>query len=398
MTALNLAHIARRFPLVDRPRPAYPPIEERINEITRLAADADRSDEPLPVVAQALNKAALIASDCGLPDLARELCWRQVGPYRSAERLTIQQARHMLEPVVNLARLRIRADDAAAAWSLLNTLHHALKANTDPVIEGIPLPTSDLTGSTEEYRELRRWMWGVYLSEGTRALVQLGRWQEALTHADQNKGIGRHLLDGRQVKIVSGCLAGDAGVALAVLEQSTLSEPWEAQVAACLWVMCRLAAGDSAKREVIRMIEQYLAGTRAPGQAVFRARLGLTVVDLTARADPTKLGPAYACLISEALASADGYVAREVLSHEGCKAMLIGTEEQALATAMQSSGLGLRTIPAHLMPDFFAAVMLCETVLERSLPLPPRPPHLRDDDSSAPDAPHFSVVNGYAQQ
>jgi hypothetical protein len=100
-----------------------------------------------------------------------------------------------------------------------------------------------LTGSSEEYRALRRWVWGVYLSEGTRALVRLGRWKDAVAHAEQNKGIGRHLLDGRQVKIVASCLAGDADAALAVLQDSTLTESWEEQVAACLTVMCRIAAG-----------------------------------------------------------------------------------------------------------------------------------------------------------
>jgi hypothetical protein len=66
-------------------------------------------------VAEALNKAALIVSDCGMPDMAHEWCWRQIDPYCRAGRLTVRQARHMLEPVVNLARLLIRADDAAAA-------------------------------------------------------------------------------------------------------------------------------------------------------------------------------------------------------------------------------------------------------------------------------------------
>jgi hypothetical protein len=391
MTALDLAQIARRFPLVDRPRPAYPPLEERIGEVSRLADDADHADDPLPLVAEALNKAAMIASDCGLPDLAHEWCWRQVAPYRHAGRLTVRQAAHMLEPVVNLARLLIRADDADAAWGLLSTLYHALKTNTDAVIEGRPLPTSDLIGSSEEYSEFRRWMWGIYLSEGTRALVRLGRWKEALAHAEQNKGIGGHLLDGRQVKIVASCLAGDAGSALAVLEDSTLSEPWEEQVAACLTVMCRLAAGDSAIREVSRMIEQYLAGTRAPEHAVFRARLGLTVVDLTSCADQTKLGLVYAGLISEALASADGYVAREVLAHDGCRAMLIGTEERALTSAVRSSGLGLGTIPVPLMADLYTAMMLCETAMKRSLAAPPRALHGQQSGS-----PGFSAVNGHA--
>jgi hypothetical protein len=111
---------------------------------------------------------------------------------------------------VNLARLRLRARDAEAAWASLSTLHHALKTNTHAVIEGWPLPTRDLIGSSEEYQELRIWTWRIYLSEGTRALVRLGRWRAALTHIEQNKGIGLHLMDGRQVQIVNACLAGNS--------------------------------------------------------------------------------------------------------------------------------------------------------------------------------------------
>lgn len=379
MTPRDLAQLARRFPLVARPRPACPPLEERVSEITRLAGEAEHADNPLPTLAQALNKAALIASDCGLPELAHEWCWRQIAPYRSAALRTVAHVRHMLEPVVNLARLRIRADDADGAWHLLNMLHQALKTNTDPVIEGKPLPTSDLIGSTEEYRELRRWMWGVYLSEDTRALIRLGRWQEALAHADRNKGIGQHLMDGRQVKIVTACLARETDSALALLVESTLTEPWEAQVATCLAAMCRLASGAPAAREVSRMIEQYLASMPAPGYAVFRARLGLAVVDLASRADPMMAGPAYSHLIGETLASADGYAAREVLAHGGCTAMLIGAEQQALTSAVESSGLGLGAIPAPLMTDLLAAVVLSETVIERSLgaALPARRTRLR---------------------
>ncbi|MEV0167799.1 hypothetical protein [Nonomuraea fuscirosea] len=370
MTTPTLAQLSRWFPLVDRARPPYPPLIDRIAEVVRLARDTERAADPLLSAAQALNAAALIASDCGLPDLAHELCWRQINPYRQAGHLTIRQARHMLEPAVNLARLHLRAGDAKQTWTLLDTLHRAIATNTEVTIEGRTLPTRDLTGSPEEYRELRVWSWRVHLSETTRALVRLGRWSDALAHIERNKGIGLHLMDGRQVKIVTACLAGDTKTALAVLNSSTLREPWERQVAACLTVMCHIAENQPVKHETDRMIEQYLAGEPEPGHVIFRTRLGLAVIDLTARAAPARVSPAYARLVEDALASADGYVAREVLTHDRCSTNLNPADARLLTSAAESAGLGIGTIPDPLLNDLLEAVASCEMVIQRVLRVP----------------------------
>jgi hypothetical protein len=393
MTAADVASLARCFPLVDRPRPTYPPLAERIAEVSSLARDVEHAADPLLGAARALNRAALIASDCGLPDLASELCWRQIAPYRQVGHLTVRQAMHMLEPVVNLTRLRVRAGEAEAAWTSLSSLHHALKTNTDAVIEGRTLPTRDLTGSPEEYQELRIWTWRIYLSEGTRALVRLGRWPAALAHVEQNKGIGLHLMDGRQVKIVCACLAGDTETALAVLDGSALAAPWEEQVAACLAVMCCLAGGLPSERQTKRMLDEYFAGIQTPDHAVFRTRLGLTVVDLASIAAPETAGLVYSRLISDAVAAADGYVAREVLAHDGCQAMLIGAERQALTSAVQAAGLGFGAIPAPVLADLLSAVEMSETAIERSLGLPTGAHRLRGSGVQQQAPPTFSAVN-----
>ncbi|MFB4284833.1 hypothetical protein ACBJ59_56865 [Nonomuraea sp. MTCD27] len=370
MTAPDVAQLTRWWPLVSRARPPYPPLAKRISEVSGLARNTEHAADPLLAAAQTLNAAALIASDCGLPDLAQEVCWRQINPYRQAGHLTIRQARHMLEPAVNLARLHLRAGDAEAAWALLDTLYHAIAANTEADIDGRPLPLRDLTGSPEQYQELRVWAWRVHLAEGTRALVRLGRWPDALAHIERHKGIGLHLMDGRQVKIVTACLTGDTDAALAVLTSSTLTEPWEEQVAACLTVMCHLAGNRPAEQETDRMIRRYLAGRSTVGHDVFQARLGMAVADLTSLVAPGKVGAVYARLIGEAIASADGYVAREILAHDGCGRMLIGAEEQALASAVQSAGLGLGTIPDALLTDLLAAVERSETAVGRALDAP----------------------------
>lgn len=368
LTMPDLAQLVRSWPLVDRPRPLYPPLAERIAEVSSLARATEHAADPLLTAAQTLNAAALIASDCALPELAHELCWRQINPYRQAGRLTIGQARHMLEPVINLARLRLRAGDPEAAKILLDTLHQAIQTNAEATVEGRTLPIRNLTGSSKQSHELRVWAYRVYLAESTRALVSLGRWQQALAHIESNKGAGLHLMDGRQVQIIVACLAGDVDTALAVLNSSTLSEPWEHQVAACLTVLCHLAGNRPVHTEIDVMIERYLASKPAPpGHAVFQARLGLAVVDLASRTAPAKTGLAYTRLIDDALAAVDGYVARELLAHSGCAAMLIGAEKLALTTAVQAAGLGLGAIPAPLMADLLAAVQIAETAIERAL-------------------------------
>ncbi|GAA5046656.1 hypothetical protein GCM10023259_020740 [Thermocatellispora tengchongensis] len=361
----DVERLAHRFPLIARPRPACPPLQERISEISRLARDAEHADDPLPLAAQALNKAALIASDCGIPELAHGWCWRHINLYRNAPRLTARQAHHMLEPVVNLARLRLRADAPDAAWAMLTTVHQALATNADAIIEGRPLPTGHLTGDIGDQRELRRWMWGVYLSEGSRALLRQGRWQDAVTHVELNKGIGRHLLDGRQISIIARCLAGDTEAARAILDAGLHTEPWEEQVAACLAVVCQLSCGGPVADYAARMIEQYLASEPTPDHALFRIRLGLTVADLCV--DPSQAKCVYEHVTGEALASRDGYAAREVLSHHGCTANLSNPQKRDLTTAVHSSGLGLQAIPASALSDLAEAARTGEMVIRNVL-------------------------------
>ena len=77
-----LGEIARRFPLIARPRPACQALGMRVEEVTRLAHAAEAArDAPLSLAAEAHNKAALPASDC-------EAWWR-------ARRLGSERAFHV---------------------------------------------------------------------------------------------------------------------------------------------------------------------------------------------------------------------------------------------------------------------------------------------------------------
>src|SRR5690348_3943150 len=93
MNPSTLHTAVRRFPLLGRPRPACPALTDRVAEIARTAATAqEQGTDGMSETAHTLNKAALIASDCGLPHLARTWCWQHINLYRQLDRLTVLQA------------------------------------------------------------------------------------------------------------------------------------------------------------------------------------------------------------------------------------------------------------------------------------------------------------------
>ena len=218
-----LAAVIRRFPLLGRPRPACPSLPERVQEIAGIAraAGQDGADR-LAEGTHALNKAALIASDCGIPDLARDLCWQHINLYRAAGHpLTVLQARHMLEPVLNLVRLRLRAQDGGQALQLLTAMFQAVRSNTDLVVDDRTLPLADPAGTRAEHYKLREWVWLHLIGDGIRALALAGRWDDAVAHARAHRGIGLHLMEGRQATIVARCVHGNLTAARAALADST---------------------------------------------------------------------------------------------------------------------------------------------------------------------------------
>ena len=353
--------IAQRFPLVARPRPACPPLDARIREVSELArAATEQTGESLSLAATAQNKAALIASDCGLPDLARSLCWRQFDIYSRARPLNAQAAQHALEPLVNLARLLIRDGDGDGAYHLLDTLYQAVRSRTDTVIDGTPVSFQDLTGSDEDHRALCRWLWIVLLAAGARALTGVGRWVQALAHAEQHRGIGRRLLDGRQVAVIARCIAQGPDAAIALLNEAATSELWERPVATCLTVLCLRFGGRPTDAAIVDMVDSYLAFEAATRLVVFHVRLGLTVIDLAGGVDEPAASPAVEHVVNVSLAAGDGYAARDVLAHEGCKTRLTEAGAHALTAAVQSSGLGSGAIPARPMTDLLTAAASSE--------------------------------------
>lgn len=256
MNPTTLAAV-RRFPLLGRPRPSCPSLPERIQEIANIArTTGEDAADWLAEGAHALNMAALIASDCGQADLAHDLCWQHIDVYRSINRpLSVLQARYMLEPVLNLARLQIRASEGSQALQLLTDMFQAIRSNRDLVIDQRTLPLTDLAGSQQEHHKLHEWVWLHLVGDGIRALTLAGRWNEAVAHARAHRGVDEHLMEGRQATIVAHCMNGELEMARAALAESTADQPWEIQVAACLAVMSTETNSKMASLNVATMIE-----------------------------------------------------------------------------------------------------------------------------------------------
>lgn len=361
MDPVALRSVLRRFPLLGRPRPACPPLTDRVTEVTELAAAATLTLD-LPEAAHALNKAALIASDCGLPDLAREWCWRHINTYRQLESLTVTQASYLLEPILNLARLQIRADRGEPAIHLLRCMYQAVTTGSPLAVDGNPMPPlTGLTGSRADLQQLHQWAWLQYLSEGIRVFALAERWSDAVAHATTLNGIGQHLLDGRQAAIIDHLMKRDVDSARTVLDNSAVTQPWEQQVEACLQVLC--AEPRRVAAHLRRTMERFLALEPVPGYAVFETRLGVTVAGLADAHASDNAQHVLRRTAAEAIASGDGYAARETLNH-GTSLALDDPQQAALSRIVAASGLGARALPDTTLQSLARAVEAAERVLQ----------------------------------
>ena len=355
MDAASQAEL-RWLPLAGWPRPACPPLPARVAEITAIVCEAgEPGADPLSAAAHALNKAALLASDCGLDDLARDLCWRHIDSYRQASRpLTVDLARRMLGPALNLARLKLRAGEPDSALQLLEAIHQTVAAGSDLIIDGQLLPVAGLAGSPEEHARLRNIVRQHHITDGIRAHATAGRWDKAASLAEALGGVSARLTEGRQAVIIARCLEGDLTAARGILAQTDAAEPWESHVGACLTVMCSTPAG--AGTAACAMTGQFLAGGPAPGCILFWARLGLTIAALASRTRPQGTEAVIGAIAEAAIQAADGYAAGDIIQSPAVAGMLDEQRWNRLAELAAASGVGGGALPAELLGPFSDAV------------------------------------------
>ncbi|MFD4347398.1 hypothetical protein ACFWQ6_21500 [Streptomyces coelicoflavus] len=359
---------AQRFPLVARWRPPCLPLPERVRSLVELAGTAvERSDQGL--ASAACNQAALIASDVGLPDLARELCRRHAAAYLHACPLPGMSAIRALEPVVNLARLQIRTGRADEGRRRLLDLYAAVEAGAATRFDRVAVP-SGLTATDEDRREVRAWLWRVLLADGTRTLTATGRWSEAEAHIEAHCGVGSRMLDGRQTAVLAALAVGDSVRADVLLAETAPGDPWEQAVAACLTVLCRRVARQPVDRHVADLVTTYTGRETEPGMTVFDIRLGLTVLDAIGSAKTPAARRIVDDLHRRTTNARDGYAARETLAHPLFTAIASGRQVQDCRDLMRACALGARGMPNELKEGLVAALSTSDRVIRASLTRP----------------------------
>lgn len=348
---------AQRFPLVPRIRPVCLPLNARVGRLCELADTASRQTDAV-LASTVLNQAALLASDLGLPADARALCHRHAVLYLTRGPLPAVSAIRGLEPLVNLARLHLRAGRHQRGRGLLRDLYHAVTTATGTTLDGINVPAR-LTETDQQRAEVRAWLWRVVIADGTRALTAAGRWQEALRHIEEHHGIGRRILDGRQTAVLAAATRGDRPTALAILRDTEPGDPWENAVTAALTALC----GPGERHAAEYAADLWTALDPGDGLAVFTIRLALTVLDATDPGTPAARNLARAA-ISRTEDSCDGYALRDLLTHSAVRAVLDANRAATLEQALAASALGSGSLPKDTHKQLDAAVDSAARVLE----------------------------------
>ncbi|BFO21259.1 hypothetical protein SHKM778_76470 [Streptomyces sp. KM77-8] len=356
---------AQRFPLVARFRPACLPLPQRVRALVDLADTAvKQTDQGL--ASAVYNQAALIASDLGLPGLARDMCRRHATTYLRLCPLPGMSAIRGLEPVVNLARLQIRAGRADEGRERLLDLYEAVETGKAARFDGITVP-EDVTATDEDRREVRAWLWRVLLADGTRTLTTEGRWAEAEAHIAAHRGVGARMLDGRQVAVLAALVVQDAVGAAALLGDTMPGDPWEQAITECLTVLCRRDAGMPVGGHLAGLVKTCTERRAEPGMTVFDIRFGLTVLDAIDSAGSSAARHIVEHLYRRTTNTEDGYAARENLAHPLFTAIATDRQIHTCRALTRSCALGAGTMPDELRGELAAALRAVGEVIRKSL-------------------------------
>lgn len=359
--------VARRFPLIARPRPACLPLPERVQTLTELAATAVKYGDPA-MASTVYNQAALLASDVGIPELARAMCRQHAAAYLHAAPLPGATAIRALEPLVNLARLRVRAGQPDEGREHFQRLFEVVSTGSSAEIEGVKLP-ADLVATPDDRQETRVWLWGVLLADGTRALTAANRWAEALAHVEAHRGVGQRMLDGRQVAVVTALVGGDLHRADSLLKGTQPGEPWEGAVTGCPKALCRRASARPGLQASEGLLTTNLNHPERNDLALFDTRLGLTILDVIGTVDDPVARRVAAEPHRRAMQATDGYTAREALQHPLFTALTTDRERQACRALLDACALRSGSLPGGLSDHLESALREGDLVIRRSVRL-----------------------------
>jgi hypothetical protein len=365
--------IASSIPLVCRSKPPGTTLGARITKLTALTTELPGAGHYQQVAraCSVLNFAALIASDAAIPGLAANLSWRQWDLFASAGPLDTGTAVMGLMPLVNLARLAIRAGDGDEGYDVLQRLYRAAQRRESTTIYGHLVNLAPWTRTTAAHRKLCQELWGTILVDGARALARSGHWTQAAKIMASHRGIGNRLLDGRQISIMALTEQGLHQEAIAMIDASRTEELWEQAVAAILRISCMHSDHQLILRDDLdQAVRQALTLTLLPDPmtAASRIRIGLATLDLAAAHPAGLAARLQAAVISTA--ACDAYAARDVLTHRHARAHLSQQQEHELTTVVTTAGLGARHLPPAHMDSLTAAVRTAEQQLQALLAAP----------------------------
>ncbi|QRN81328.1 MAG: hypothetical protein JK586_07815 [Nocardiopsis sp. BM-2018] len=336
MTASGFPPAIRYLPLLPRTRPPALPPDQRVAELRGLlcqAVDATDAYDGLVAASEAMNKAALLASDIGLPDLASDLCWQHYDLFTPAVPLTAKVATLALQPVVNLGRLSIRTGDLLTAYTVFEALLVGAAEGRAKVL-GRSCQVGDLVSGPDQRAELCRFAWMVLLADGTRALCAADRWQDVVDHLHRHNGIGRRLWDGRQVAVLAALHLHDPEAATVLLEETECKEAWERAVAASLTTATCLVAESDPADAITTMADAVINLPPTLGGEVFAVRLALLAYELA----PEHYGLT-THLVTEAIETTDARAALAVLDSPVLAAQLTTNQRNALRTRVEQAEL-----------------------------------------------------------
>ncbi|OHV63457.1 hypothetical protein [Pseudofrankia sp. BMG5.36] len=366
MTSRDLPRpIVDWFPLVPRSRPPAGSLTARLAEIHRLA----RAPQPIEgaglPTAEALNKAALLASDHSMASLAADLCRRQLQVFVDAAPLPPVLLKAALQPLVNLGRLATRAGDTARAYAIFTGLYDAARTRGTVSIEQTDVDFAELSDGHDALRTAERFLWTVLLADGTRALTQAGRWADALDHVRRHNGIGQRLLDGRQVLILAHCATRNYREALGHLDASLTQDPWEKAVAAVLRLLCLRTGNLPSEAASAAATSAYLTLGTDRAHVVFRTRLGLSLLALAPR------GPAVRAvatrLVQDARCHSDGRAVAMALNDPYLRPHLTVDELDCLTHIAAEAGQARDTLPLGLLADLKTSADIAENNLRYAI-------------------------------
>ncbi|MEU7183247.1 MULTISPECIES: hypothetical protein [Streptomyces] len=317
------------------------------------------------------NQAALIASDVGAPDTAREMCHQHAAAYLHAAPLPGRTAIRALEPVVNLARLQLRAGQTDDGRQCLLALFNAVTTGSSAQVEDITVP-ADLVAYADDRQVVRAWLWRVLLADGTRALTTAGRWAEALDHAKAHRGVGQRMLDGRQVAVLAALTSGNTRAANRLLVHTVPGEAWEDAVTNYLTILYHRISGRAWRRPLQNLATTYLERLDKDDMAVFDTRLGLAVLDVVDSVNDPAARLVVAELHRRTMKTTDGYAAREILAHPLFTALATYQEAQDCRALLRACALEAGTLPSELSDQLAAALRTSDRVIRGSVDHPER--------------------------